>query len=269
MIQETLGGSSRHRRVRLHGRIAEALEALYGEDVEHTLPARLPLRKSGDGPRAGEAHPLLPGRWRAGLTAHAHEQAIAHFQRGLTAKGDAAMDDETAGSTSASVAPRSPRSRAYELEPAATSLRRAFDYYAQVGDVSRADQGGSPPDSPFAGTGVHGLPGVDRTSLGTLVAADSHEAGQLLAQHGWYSGIVEADYKRGAAGVSACIVDCTEDRTTRPSSGGHWPMPPGWTCGDFRSSRVASRRDCGRSNYAATPATSRPRSTLADPSCGR
>ena len=28
----------------------------------------------------------------------------------------------------------------------------------------------------------------------TLVSPDSHEAGRLLAQHGWYSGIVEADY---------------------------------------------------------------------------
>ena len=48
-----------------------------------------------------------------------------------------------------------------------------------------------------------------------IVAADSHEAGLLLAQHGWYSGIVEADYSE-AQGVSACIVDCTKTGRRSP-----------------------------------------------------
>ena len=68
----------------------------------------------------------------AALAAYAHEQALSHFERGLAAKGDAEMDDETAalyfGLGRAQIAAFA----RYELEPAATSLRRAFDYYAQV-----------------------------------------------------------------------------------------------------------------------------------------
>jgi len=89
LIQEILAGElSTTRKVRLHARVAEALEELYGSDAQshaaelarHFIEAQTvlgiekPVRYS---PLAGD---------RA-LATYAHEDALAHFQRGLTAKG--------------------------------------------------------------------------------------------------------------------------------------------------------------------------------------
>ena len=80
-------------------------------------------------------------RWSPGesaLAASAHEQALAHFERALAAKDRGDDDDQTGalyfgrGRAQLAVLPR------YELEPASSSLRRAFDYYEQVGDIGRA-----------------------------------------------------------------------------------------------------------------------------------
>ena len=188
----------------------------------------------------------------------------AHFERGLAAKGDA---DDGRRDRSALLRPRSSPDRRVRARTSwsqqSTSLRRAFDYYAQVGDVSRASRG-SLPDSPFVRTGVHGLPRVDRARL-TLVAADSHEAGLLLAQHGWFSGIVEADYSEAQRRFS---VRCRlhKDRTTQPSSAGRSPMPPSRTCGISVRTGLTREGAAGDPARPPAPATSRPRSTLADPS---
>ena len=48
------------------------------------------------------------------------------------------MDDETAALLFGLGRAQLAALERYELEPAVTSLRRAFDYYAQAGDVSRA-----------------------------------------------------------------------------------------------------------------------------------
>ena len=195
LIQETLAEElSLTRRVRLHARIAEALEALYGDDADQHA-AELAHH-------FGEAQTLLGadkfvryslGAGEAALAAHAHEQALVHFERALAAKGDAQMDDATAalyfgrGRAQLAALPR------YELEPASTSLRRAFDHYTKAGDVSRAVTVAAYPVPLSLGLGETDFPELISHAL-TLVSPDSHEAGRLLAQHGWYSGIVEADH---------------------------------------------------------------------------
>jgi DNA-binding SARP family transcriptional activator len=199
LIQETLADElSLTRRVRLHARIAEALEALYGEDVDHhaaELAHHFAQAQTLLGPDKFVRYSLVAGE--AALAAAAHEQALAHFDRALAAQDDAEMDDERAalyfgrGRAQLAVLPR------YELEPASESLRRAFDYYAEVGDMGRAVSVAACPIPLSLGLGDTDFPELIARAL-KLVPPDSHEAGQLLAQHGWYSGIVEADHGEAA-----------------------------------------------------------------------
>jgi DNA-binding SARP family transcriptional activator len=195
LIQETLADElSLTRRVRLHARIAEALETLYGEDADQhaaELAHHFAQAQTLLGSDKLVRYSLAAGE--AALAASAHEQALAHFERALTAKGEAEIDDETAalyfglGRAQLGALPR------YELEPASDSLRRAFDYYAQAGDISRAVSVAACPIPLSVGLGNTDFPELIAHAL-NLVAADSREEGQLLAQHGWYAGIVEADH---------------------------------------------------------------------------
>jgi DNA-binding SARP family transcriptional activator len=195
LIQETLAAElSLTRRVRLHARIAETLETLYGESVDQHAPELAH--------HFGEAQTVLgPGRFvryslaagEAALAAYAHEQALAYFERALAARGDTEMDDEVAalhfgrGRAQLGALPR------YDLEPASTSLRRAFDYYDRAGDVSQAVTVAAHPIPLSLGLAYTSFPDLIARAL-DLVAPDSHEAGRLLALHGWYSGIVRADH---------------------------------------------------------------------------
>jgi tetratricopeptide (TPR) repeat protein len=173
LIQETLAEElSLTRRVRLHARIAEALEELYGADAEHHA-AELAHH-------FGEAQTVLgPDR-------------LVRYS--LAARDDQVMNDETAellfGLGRAQVAALA----RYEVEPAVTSLRRAFEHYVLTRNVSRA-----------VNVAAHPLPwslGIGHTEYAeliaralTLVSPDSHEEGRLLAQHGWLCGIIEADHE--------------------------------------------------------------------------
>ncbi len=196
LIQRTLADEiSRTRRTRLHGRIAEALEGLYGDDAgrhaaelaHHFAEAQALL-----GPGKLVHYSGLAGE--SALAAHAPEQALAHFQRALVAKGDEALDDEAAtllfGLGRAQLATLAP----HELEPAVTSLRRAFEHYAEAGDLERA-----------VGVAASPLPlslGLAQTRMGelnarglVLVTRDSPEEGRLLVWRGWFSGLIDADYE--------------------------------------------------------------------------
>jgi predicted ATPase len=98
MVQQTLSEAlSASRRARLHARIAEALEALYGADVE-AHAAELAHHFAEAEPVLGIEklvnYSLLAGE-RA-LAAYAWEEAQAHFQRGLAAKGVPLEDAEPA-----------------------------------------------------------------------------------------------------------------------------------------------------------------------------
>ena len=98
LIQETLADElSLTRRVRLHARIAEALEALYGEDADQhasELAHHFGQAQTLLGPDKFVRYSLIAGE--SALAASAHEQALAHFDRALAAKDDAEIDDETA-----------------------------------------------------------------------------------------------------------------------------------------------------------------------------
>ena len=98
LIQETLLGEvSSSRRVRLHARIAEALEEIYGVNAE-THASELAYHFAEAEPVLGPdelvQYSLLAGE--QALAAYAHEEALTHFERALTAKEGQPMDAKTA-----------------------------------------------------------------------------------------------------------------------------------------------------------------------------
>ena len=202
LIQGTLADElSLTRRVRLHARIAETLEELYASDAEShaaELAHHFGEAQAVLGPRQLVHYSALAGE--AALAARAPEQAVAHFQRALVAKGEQVEDLETAallfGLGRAQIA-ASDLAR-YEVAAAVTSLRRAFEYYAEVGEVSRAVAVASHPMPLWLGLGLADFGGLVSQAL-TLVSPEAHETGGLLAQQGWLSGVIEADHPAAEA----------------------------------------------------------------------
>ncbi|MEE9234922.1 MAG: AAA family ATPase, partial [Candidatus Acidoferrales bacterium] len=104
LIQETLTAElSLTRRVRLHARIAQALENLYGDDAEShaaELAYHFSRAEAVTGPDKLVRYSLLAGE--RGFASHAYEDALTHFERGLVARDitssgtEAASDEETA-----------------------------------------------------------------------------------------------------------------------------------------------------------------------------
>jgi DNA-binding SARP family transcriptional activator len=196
LIQVTLADElSLVRRARLHARIAEVLEELYGPAADANaaeLAHHFAEAASILGPNKLVHYSLVAGE--AALSAHAPEQALVHFQRGIDAKGDAVTDDETGallfGLGRAQLATLEP----HGLEPAVASLRRAFDHYAAAGDVSRAAEVAGFQMPLVVGAALTGAPELIAAGL-SLVPAGSDLEGRLLAQHGWFVGVVDADHE--------------------------------------------------------------------------
>ena len=185
LIQQTLAEElTTSRRVRLHGRIAEALETLYGNDAEShaaELAYHFAEAQSVLGTEKLVRYSLLAGE-RA-LVAFAWEEASALFRRGLEAKEGQSQDGESAallfGLGRAQVAAL-PRHRSYE---AVNTMRPAFDYYVATNDIPRAL---AIAEYPFSTSTLRGSTGI--TSLlseaQTLVPPDSLQGARLLARYG-------------------------------------------------------------------------------------
>jgi tetratricopeptide (TPR) repeat protein len=202
LIQGTLADElSLTRRVRLHVRIAETLEELYASDIEShaaELAHHFGEAQAVLGPEPLVHYSALAGE--AALAARAPEQAVAHFQRALAAKGEQVKDEESAallfGLGRAQIA--SSNLGQYEVDVAVTNLRRAFEYYADAGEVSRAVTVASHPIPLWVGLGLADFGGLLTQAL-TLVPPEAHEAGGLLAQQGWLLGVIEADHEAAEA----------------------------------------------------------------------
>lgn len=190
LVRETLAAElSTTRRVRLHVRIGEALEAMYGAAAE-THAAELAHHFSEAaaliGPEKLVRYSMVAAE-RA-LAAHAYEEAYAYFQRALAAKEGQPMDEETAtllfglGLAQGAMGLR---------DEALVSLDRAFDYRVSSGDVASAVR--------IAQCPVPHLPGQVKSERQlfsralTLVPADSLAASRLLVLQGTAFGIDEGD----------------------------------------------------------------------------
>ena len=184
LIQETLTAElSLTRRVRLHARIAQALEDLYGDDAEShaaELAHHFAQAEAMTGADKLVRYSLLAG-----------ERALA--ARNVPATGaKSAHDAETAallfglGRAQAATLPR------FQGSEAIATLTRAFDYYADVGDVDRAVAAA---EAPIGTTpGLKGLARLQSRAL-ELVAPGSPAAGRLLPLYGRALGVGEGDYE--------------------------------------------------------------------------
>ena len=73
------------------------------------------------------------------------------------------------------------------------TLSRAFEYYAEAGNVALAVSAAEFPIAP-PGARIPGVAQIMARAL-TLVPADSHEAGRLLSRYGGILGAAEFDYE--------------------------------------------------------------------------
>jgi predicted ATPase len=182
LIQQTLVEElSTSRRVRLHARIGQALEELYGADAEaHAaeLAYHFAEAESVLGPEKLVRYSLLAGE-RA-LAAYAWEDALGHFERGLAAKEGQAMDAETAALLFGLGRAQAATFESDRFQEILVSLSRALDFYVETGDVSGAVAVAEYPDY---GTGARRI-GVDHLIARALalVPPDSHEAGRLICR---------------------------------------------------------------------------------------
>ncbi|MCI0795115.1 MAG: hypothetical protein J4O03_16750, partial [Chloroflexi bacterium] len=200
LIQQTLAEEvTTSRRVRLHARIAEALEELYGDDAEaraaelahHFAEAETVL-----GTDKLVRYSLLAGEHA--LAAYAYEDALAHFERGLVARGitlsgtEVASDEQAAALLFGRARAQSATVEGHQLVGVFATLSRAFEYYAQAGHVAQAV---ACAEFPIASPSIP-IPGVAQLTARAiaLVPADSHEAGRLLSRYGGILGVGECDY---------------------------------------------------------------------------
>ena len=219
LIQETLEQElSATRRARLHARIGETLEELYGDDAEFHAP-ELAHHFAEAGPVSGAEklvrYSLLAGE--QALAGYAWDEALAHFERGLVARDitlsgtEAATDEEAADLLFGLAQAKSSTGVGHGLEEAYATLGRAFEYYAEAGNVAQAVAAAEFPIAPSSVV----VPGVaqlmDRALA--LVPDDSHEAGRLLCRYGWILGVSEGDYEgaQQALGRAMSIARREED----------------------------------------------------------
>ena len=196
LIQETLAEElSTTRRVRLHARIGEVLGEIYGPDADaHAHAAELAYHFAEAANVTGTEmlvhYSLLAGE-RA-LASYAHEDALAHFQLALSALEGQPAEGETAailyglGRAQAAALPR------HQIQEAVVTLSRAFDYFAETGDVDRAVAIAEYPFYPVAGQRIGDAQLV--SSALALVPSDSLAAGRLLSRYGRVVQIEEGDY---------------------------------------------------------------------------
>ena len=229
LIQATLADElSRTRRARLHARIAEALEALYGAQADaHAaeLAHHFDEAQSVLGADRLVHYCMLAGE--SALSSRAPEQALVHFERALAAKGNAATDDQAAEVLFGLGLAQLATLGLGELGPAVTSLRRSFDHYVEAGDIRRAVAVAAHPLPLSLRFGYTDAAELITRAL-TLVSPGSDEEGRLLAQQGWFSGSSRRTTTgRNANSVGPCRSPSA--KPTRPSSGGRSPMRPSST----------------------------------------
>jgi tetratricopeptide (TPR) repeat protein len=200
LIQETLTAElSLTRRVRLHARIAETLEEMYGDNADaHAaeLAHHFAQAEAVTGPEKIVKYSLMAGD-RA-LTTYAWEEALSHFRRGIYAKGtpmgvtEEAGDAEEAelifgvGKALAGAGDRA------QLQEAVDTVSRAFYFYIKAGEEDKAVAVAAYPLPSQSGARLAMAPYLSEALK--LVEPDSLIAGRLLCSYGAELGRVEADY---------------------------------------------------------------------------
>jgi predicted ATPase len=180
LIQETLAGElSTTRKVRLHARVAETLDQNYGDDaVAHAaeLAHHFSEAEAVLGTEKLIRYSLIAGE-RA-LAAFANEEALAHFQRALTAKEGQVVDAETAALLFGFARAQATAAESPNRQEVDDCLGKAFGYYAGVGDVARAVEVAESQVFWMANGGMRVSPQIVSRAL-EMVPPDSLDAGRL------------------------------------------------------------------------------------------
>jgi len=169
------------RRVRLHARIGEALEELWGtESATHAveLAHHFYEAEAVTGIEKLSHYCSLAGE--QALDEYAFEDALSYFGRALAAKEGQPIETETAtllfglGRAQAAM---------LRMGDARASLTQAFDYYVEVGDIDSAVAVAEYPMD----NGHTGVPALVVRAL-ELVPPNSHAFGRLISQFGYHRG---------------------------------------------------------------------------------
>ena len=208
LVQQTLTEEvTTSRNVRLHARIAEALEQLYAADVE-AQAAELAYHYS-------EAEAVL-GTERLGhfsriageraLAAYAFDEALVFLSRALEVRegetgphlAERATDEDTAGIL---LALGYAQAALDQINDALTSFHRAFDLYTSMGNVPKAVEIASYGHSGYL---IPGMSDVMPRAL-DLVDPDSHDAGNILANYGYALGATGDGLDSGLAALERAL----------------------------------------------------------------
>lgn len=200
LVQDTLAEEfSSTRRARLHARIAEKMEALYGDDAgghAAELAYHFASAQTVLGTEKCAMYSLLAGE--QALDAYAYEEAIQHFRRALAAKKlpeagtEPAPDAQAAALLLGLGRAQAATVAQHQLQAPLANLTRAFEYYVQAGDLDRAVAIVESSPRPGIGRPV-GMTGLVSHAL-QLVPPHSHLAGRLLAFNIRVMGLEEGDY---------------------------------------------------------------------------
>ena len=200
-------------RVRLHARIVHGLEEFYGVNAEEHAAELVR--------HCAEAEPLLgPGKLvqyslvagEAALGKYAHEDAVRYFEGALAAKEGQAPDADEArlwfglGCAQESVGQGS---------EAWSCLRRAFEYYYEVGDSAAAIAVAQYPLSvpPSVSFGTEELTDLVERAL-TLVPRESLEAARLLSRYGLLLHHQTSDYDRSMGTLQQALTIARRESDT-------------------------------------------------------
>ena len=208
LVQQTLTEEvTTSHNVRLHARIAEALEQLYAADVE-AQAAELAYHYS-------EAEAVL-GTERLGhfsriageraLAAYAFDEALVFLSRALEVRegetgphlAERATDEDTAGIL---LALGYAQAALDQINDALTSFHRAFDLYTSMGNVPKAVEIASYGHSSYL---IPGMSDVMPRAL-DLVDPDSHDAGNILANYGYALGATGDGLDSGLAALERAL----------------------------------------------------------------
>jgi DNA-binding CsgD family transcriptional regulator/tetratricopeptide (TPR) repeat protein len=217
LVQRTLREElSTTRRVRSHARIVEVLEELYEDNLEahavelahHASEAEAVL-----GAERMIRYSILAGD--QALARYGYEEALSHFQRALDAKEGQPVDAEMAHLLFGLGRAQAATFRLTQAQEAVNTLKRAFDTYAQIGEMDKAVLVATYPHAFLRLT--TGTAHMTSRAL-EMVPPDSVEAVHLLCRYGFayyserrdYEGAYEALRKafdiaqrRGDAALSA------------------------------------------------------------------
>ena len=168
------------RRVRLHVRIIDVLEDIYKDSIEThavNLAYHAAEAEAIIGPEKLVRYAKVAGE-RA-LASYAHEEALIHFQKALTAKSAQQMDAQAADILFGLGLAQLATLERLQIQEADISLGRAFDYYVEAGDEAKAVAVVANPIRPQPGEVL----GRRIARALELVPPDSHQAGRLLSQY--------------------------------------------------------------------------------------